>query len=62
MTNNPAIHRRASGDIDIAVPHDGPEHVATPLGSGPLSTTSAAVSGTATIDGGGDVLTVPAAA
>jgi hypothetical protein len=25
MTNNPAIHRRPSGDVDIAVPQDEPE-------------------------------------
>jgi hypothetical protein len=25
MTNNPAIHRHPSGDVDIAVPQDEPE-------------------------------------
>ncbi|OAA25395.1 hypothetical protein UG55_102255 [Frankia sp. EI5c] len=35
MTNNPAIHRRASGDIDIAVPHET-EPSADILGVGPL--------------------------
>jgi hypothetical protein len=25
MSNNPAIHRRPSGDVDIAVPLDEPE-------------------------------------
>lgn len=25
MTNNPAIHRRPSGDVDIALPHEALE-------------------------------------
>jgi hypothetical protein len=49
MSNNPAIHRRPSGDVDIALPQDEPEprRDAPPTGSknviGDISGSSATV-------------------
>ncbi|WP_230202997.1 hypothetical protein [Parafrankia discariae] len=40
MTNNPAIHRRPSGDVDIALPHETGEPDTGPADTASLDAVS----------------------